>query len=237
MEVYKENIKRLKAFYKSDYFEWLEKNDPAYVSRVIEVLDLDPDNCDLSLYRNLSAKYGMPQYKYNLLDSVGHQKIKLSADIICGWKQLKKYLHPTFDEWIVDYASIRGTLGLHFIWPQHKISTINTLRYTMYNDRLDYLLYDLKFYFSGVSTPMESAYLNNTTKVWLTKFNNNFANFIEKMQLEPFVNDNYDVLDIEYGQQKIVSGGLDELRKHSRNPESMKKYFEQLLILTKKGNF
>lgn len=57
------------------------------------------------------------------------------------------------------------------------------------------------------------------------------------MQLTPFVNNNYDVLDIECGQQKIVSGKLDELRKHSRNPESMKKYFEQLLILIKKGNF
>ena len=46
MEVYLKNIKRLKNFYQSDYYSWLEINDPKMVKNVEDALYEDPDDCD-----------------------------------------------------------------------------------------------------------------------------------------------------------------------------------------------
>ncbi|WP_198213282.1 hypothetical protein [Lactobacillus sp. M0396] len=46
---------------------------------------------------------------------------------------------------------------------------------------------------------MQKAYQNNNTKIWLDAFNNDFPNFVQEMHFEDFVDENYDVLDIEFG--------------------------------------
>ena len=132
-----------------------------------------------------------------------------------------------------NYAKIRSSVKLHFIWPQHKVPTINTYRYQIYHDRIDYLLYDLKHYFIGEATPMQKAYQNNNTKIWLDAFTDDFPKFIHEMHFEDFVNENYDVLDIEFGQRKVVTGGLQQLQSKSKNKIVQKRYMEQLLTLDK----
>ena len=116
---------------------------------------------------------------------------------------------------------------------QHKVPTINTYRYQIYHDRIDYLLYDLKLYFMGKETPMQKAYQNNNTKIWLDAFNNDFPKFIHEMLLEDFVDENYDVLDIEFGQRKTVTGDLQQLQSKAKNKNVQKRYMEQLLTLDK----
>lgn len=116
---------------------------------------------------------------------------------------------------------------------QHKVPTINTYRYQIYHDRIDYLLYDLKLCFMGKETPMQKAYQNNNTKIWLDAFNNDFPKFIHEMLLEDFVDENYDVLDIEFGQRKTVTGDLQQLQSKAKNKNVQKRYMEQLLTLDK----
>ena len=232
MEVYLKNIERLKNFYQSDYYSWLETNDPKMVKNVEDALYEDPDDCDVELYKDLALKYNLKRKKCNLFVGVNKQKIKMSADIICGIKSLKN-LGLTTTEFLSNYAKIRSSVKLHFLWPQHKIPTINTYRYQIYHDRIDYLLYDLKLYFMGEKTPMQKAYQNNNTKIWLNSFTDDFPKFIHEMHFEDFVNENYDVLDIEFGQRKVVTGGLQQLQSKSKNKIVQKRYMEQLLTLDK----
>ena len=222
----------MKNFFQSDYYRWLETNDPKMVKNVEDALYEDPDDCDDELYKDLAIKYNLECKKCNLFVDVNNQKIKMSADIVCGVKSFKN-LGSSTPEFLSNYAKIRSSLKLHFIWPQHKAPTINTLRYLKYNDRIDYLLYDLKHYFMGKETPMQKANQNNSTKIWLDTFAGDFPKFVREMHFEDFVNENYDVLDIEFGQRKVVTGDLQQLQSKSKNKIVQKRYMEQLLTLDK----
>ncbi len=222
----------MKNFYQSDYYRWLETNDPKRVKNVEDALYEDPDNCDDELYKDLALKYNLERKKCNLFVSDNKQKIKMSADIVCGVKSLKN-LGLTTPEFLSNYAKIRSSVKLHFIWPQHKVPTINTYRYQIYHDRIDYLLYDLKHYFMGKETPMQKAYQNNNTIIWLDAFNNDFPKFVQAMHFENFVNENFEVLDIEFRQRKTVTGDLQQLQSKSKNKNVQKRYMEQLLTLDK----
>lgn len=136
----------------------------------------------------------------------------MSADLICNHKSIRAVISDE-QEFLCAYKKLRSSTKLHFLWPQHKAPTINTLRYVKYNDRIDYLLYDLKCYFAGnpKETPMQEAYQHDSTKIWLDSFAGNFSKFVDEMQFKDFVNENYDVLDIEKGHQKIVTGDLQDL--------------------------
>ena len=202
------------------------------VKNVEDALYEDPDNCDDELYKDLALKYNLERKKCNLFVSDNNQKIKMSADIVCGVKSLKDF-GSTMPEFLSNYAKIRSSIKLHFLWPQHKIPTINTYRYQIYHDRIDYLLYDLKLYFMGEKTPMQKAYQNNNTKIWLNSFTDDFPKFIHEMHFKDFANENYDVLDIEFGQRKVVTGGLQQLQSNSKNKIVQKRYMEQLLTLDK----
>ena len=232
MQVYLKNIERLKNFYQSDYYRWLETNDPKMVKNVEDALYEDPDKYDDELYKDLALKYNLERKKWNLFVSDNKQKIKMSADIVCGAKSLKA-LGSSTPEFLSNYAKIRSSVKLHFIWPQHKVPTINTYRYQIYHDRIDYLLYDLKLYFMGKETPMQKAYQNNNTKIWLDSFTDDFPKFIHKMHFEDFVDENYDVLDIEFGQRKVVTGDLQQIQSKAKNKIVQKRYMEQLLTLDK----
>ncbi|UQS81810.1 hypothetical protein MOO45_06295 [Bombilactobacillus folatiphilus] len=112
-------------------------------------------------------------------------------------------------------------MNWHFVWPRHKNSTINTLWYSKYKDRIDYFLFDLKCYFAGQKTPMESAYITGTTPIWLSQF----PDFVNRMQLQFFVNADYEVLDIASGKTQIV----DHLANSEEIKASLKEYVSQLL--------
>ena len=116
----------LKNFYQSDYYSWLETNDPKMVKNVEDAQYEDPDNFDVELYKDLSLKYDLECKKCNLFVGINKQKIKMSADIVCGIKSLKD-LGSSTPEFLSNYAKIRSSVKLHFIWPQHKVPTINII--------------------------------------------------------------------------------------------------------------
>ncbi|NVY96720.1 hypothetical protein HU830_06060 [Lactobacillus sp. DCY120] len=227
---YRENLARLERFYQSDYYQDLKTNDPQLITSIVDQLCLDCDARDPSLYQALSNKFQLPHKGYCLLEQVAGEEIRLAADIICGWKQLMQH-QANSAAWLEDYRQIRGNLNLHFLWPKHRAPTINTYRYVRYRDRIDYLLVDLKAYFSGQETPMQKVYLNQTTALWLEQFNNSFVQFIEQMQLQAFVNDRYQVWDIASEQTKILTSW------QGFKNETLPDYLESLLRLNRLGKF
>lgn len=204
MKVYKKNITRFCQFYTSDYFKKLEKYSPELIPIIFETLNYDPDDCDEELYKQLGEKYGLPTFKTYLKDTVNGVSIRLAADIVCGRKQIVELNNGVYEHWIQDYNRVRGTLDLHFLWPKHKAPTINTYRYTKYLDRIDYLLFDLKKYFSGEDTPMKPAYIQPETRLWLSKFAD-FKDFVLQMRLEKFVDRDYEVLDISSNNYNVIT--------------------------------
>lgn len=230
MKVYKENIRRCEAFYESNYYSVLKENDYEFIEIIFDELCLDADACDMVLYAELANKYNMISEKCSLVEYIDGEKIVLSADVICGRKQLAKFRNFDYILWIDDYKTIRSNLDYHFIWPRHKLPTINTYRYQIYKDRIDCLLYDLKCFFEGAVTPMEKAYKNDNTKIWLKKFSN-FKDFIEKMRLEKFVNSKFEVLDISKNDGSVI-------KKYIRGEELTKtipEYLENVLMNSQKN--
>lgn len=233
METIKENLKRCDAFYKSDFYQFLEKHHPNYIPYLFDHLCEDPDASDRTLYQELSNKFQIPARKDHLIEEVEGRKIRLAADIICGRKQIVKFHENDYEKWREDYELVRSNLNLHFLWPKHKAPTINTYRYTKYLDRIDYLLFDLKSYFNGQDTPMMTAYQCEETAIWLRQFNRDFEYFIDKMKLQSFVNENYDVLDISTGQSEIIQKFIS--RKEIS--ETLNHYMENMLKLNRQGVF
>ncbi|MGT2846028.1 DUF6994 family protein [Streptococcus massiliensis] len=199
MKVYKENIERFNKFYYSDFYKILEETEPDYIPAIFARLSEDPDACDPELYQELGEKFGLKANKYCLNDN----GIRLAADSICARKPIYQFHKGEYEKWVRDYGKLRGNLDFHLVWPKHKLPTINTYRYTIYRDRIDCLLYDLKMFFQGEKTPMNKAYVNGTTKEWLARFEN-FPDFVNKMQLNRFVDDHYNVYDISKGQGKEI---------------------------------
>lgn len=228
--MYLKNIKRIELLYDSDFYHTLAANHPEYVLKVIEALYTDPDAADKYLYRMLGNKYGLPAKSHYLVDNVNNHSIRLAADIICGWHQLRQ-IHPDPKQWLSDYKLVRQNLSLHFIWPKHKLPTINTLRYTKYHDRIDLTLFDFKQFFADKITPLNAAYNNQETAFWLAKFNGSFKQFIDSMQLQDFVDENYDVLNIETEQQTIITA----IPSKEKINLSIPQYTESLLKLIKEN--
>lgn len=233
MEIIKENLRRCDAFYQSDFYQFLENNNPNYIPYLFDHLCEDPDASDRTLYQGLSNKFQMPARKDHLIDDIEGRKIRLAADIICGRKQIVKFHENDYEKWREDYELVRSNLNLHFLWPKHKAPTINTYRYTKYLDRIDYLLFDLKCYFRGQETPMIAAYQGEETEIWLRQFNRDFKYFIDKMKLNAFVNENYEVLDISKAQSEIIQ----RIISRKEISDTLNLYMENMLNLNRKGIF
>lgn len=237
MRVYKENIERWKRFLKSDYFSKLLAENRKELNWVFDALNLDPDQFDTELYKKLGEKFNLEYKKCYLIDKVGNKDIHLSADIICGYKQLLKFLNGNYEALIEKYESIRSNVNLHFIWPKHAVPTINTLRFSIYRDRIDFLLFDLKQYFSGCDTPMSKVYSSNETRNWLKQFSN-FSNFIDKMKLEKFVNEDYEVYDISKKNTSIIGrNDFEDFLTGKNYSNTISDYFNSLLQLVSENYY
>ncbi len=236
LQGYQHNISRLQLFYHSDFYQDLKKQFPNYVNKVEEALYQDSDLGDRTLYSALSIKYGLPIAKkgsgYCLVDTIGKNKIRLGADIICGGKCLKKY-YPAFEDWIRAYEMVRSKVSLHFLWPRHKLPTINTLRHSVYGDRIDLTLFDLKEHFAGEKTLLSSAYEKELTGLWLSQFQHSFPAFIDRFQLNCFVDEEYNVLDITSKQTKII----ERIPDRKTLAASVPVYMDSLMSLIRRGYF
>lgn len=104
-----------------------------------------------------------------------------------------------------------------FFFPQEK-SGINTTRASVFGDRIDYTLYDLKKYFEAENEEEKekcklfSAYKLPQTKAWLNAMGS-FERLVDWYRVKNiFTNENYDVYDIEKGGCTILNNYLDNYK-------------------------
>lgn len=102
-----------------------------------------------------------------------------------------------------------------FFFPQEK-NGINSRRNFVFGDRIDHTLYDIKLYLDAKTEEernqckLISTYKLPKTKIWLEELGS-FKNLVDWYGIEGiFVNDNYDVYDIEQGNGKVISAHLDK---------------------------
>ena len=80
---------------------------------------------------------------------------------------------------------------------------------------------------------MIAAYQGEETEIWLRQFNRDFKYFIDKMKLNAFVNENYEVLDISKAQSEIIQ----RIISRKEISDTLNLYMENMLNLNRKGIF
>lgn len=209
--VYQRNIRIIQNFYNSDYYRDLKEK--SLIKKIINAIYRDPDIEDNQLYKDLAKKLKLT-HKDGKCELYNYEGIRLSSDSVCGWKQLYK-LREENEEWLKDYEEITAYTSAYLVWPRHKNPTINTLRYSIFDDRVDYTLFDISKFFDckkqfgknknqeqfensvNENCKLNKAYLSTLgTYNWLMAFDS-FEDFIEKMCLKRFVNSEYKVLNLE----------------------------------------
>ncbi len=198
MRVWKDNCKRVKAFYKSDYYQLLKKESPCFIRSVCNSIMEDPDKCDNKLYFEKAKELKDLQFTCKRTSCIDKNGILLGMDCVIGWKQLFD-LRKGDIQWLYDYEEIRSNLLAHWLWPRCGNNTINTVRKRVFNDRADYTLFDIQQYYKLYpdmsSCRMIAAFVNPKTNHWLQQFDS-FRSFIQKMSLQMFCTDNFDVIDL-----------------------------------------
>ena len=80
---------------------------------------------------------------------------------------------------------------------------------------------------------MIAAYQGEETEIWLRQFNRDFKYFTDKMKLNAFVNENYEVLGISKAQSEISQ----RIISRKETPDTLNLFMENSLTLNRKGIF
>lgn len=91
-----------------------------------------------------------------------------------------------------------------FFFPKEK-NGVNITRASVFGDRIDCTLYDLKRRFEGKKCKLEKVYNMPKTSIWLSEIGSfeNLANLYGIKGI--FVNDDYEVYDLEKGDRNILT--------------------------------
>lgn len=123
-----------------------------------------------------------------------------------------------------------------FFFPKEK-NGINTTRAAVLGDRIDYTLYDLKKYYEAEDESEKekcklfSAYRMPKTKAWLNSIGS-FEKLIDWYGIKNiFTNQNYEVYDIEKGQNAVIKEHLDEYKWEwsDRYYANLRNYIDQVM--------
>lgn len=80
---------------------------------------------------------------------------------------------------------------------------------------------------------MIAAYQGEETEIWLRQFNRDFKYFTDKMKLNAFVNENYEVL----GSSKAQSEIIQRIISRKEISDTLNLFMENMLNLNRKGIF
>ena len=91
-----------------------------------------------------------------------------------------------------------------FFFPKEK-NGVNMTRASVFGDRIDCTLYDLKRRFEGKECKLEKVYNMPKTSIWLSEIGS-FENLVNLYGIKGiFVNDDYEVYDLEKGDRNILT--------------------------------
>lgn len=141
-------------------------------------------------------------------------RIKCTADGLHSINRIYKK-HVASEKTIIDYETYRKIPI--FFFPSEN-NGINQRRYKAFGDRIDHTLFDLKNYFEEVEKGekgniekcrLSSSYKSPRTSKWLKKIGS-FKKLIDWYGVKGiFVNDYYQVFDIEAGDGTIITDYKD----------------------------
>ena len=124
-----------------------------------------------------------------------------SADGLLSIKRIyRKY--GISEETILEYAHYRRTPI--FFFPREKYG-INMSRASVFGDRIDHTLFDLKRRFDGEECKLSGAYNLPKTSKWMSAVGT-FRNLVEMYGIQDiFVNKDYEVYDLEKSDGSIIT--------------------------------
>lgn len=182
---------------------------------------LDNNTLRMILFNKKNGIYLDPDNWLEKKCVVNNKEIILSSDGLITVKNLFD-LHEGTEKWIEEYAKYRRKAYVFF--PKHSVS-INQQRYTIFDDRIDYTLFDIKYFYQLRKSNCEDeelrnavmdqqngcklakAFVKDKTFIWLNSFNS-FKHFIDSnSEYHKFVkmqNGEYSVLDLEVGNGEII---------------------------------
>lgn len=229
---------------REEYFKTINDN----VNKIRKIYETN-DEQDLLVI--VDKEYVDPDKKYRVVRCRNGFSYELSADGICSWKKLME--NSKGDSWIDDYLTIRSK---EIFWSVHNVPTINTLRRSCFDDRIDFTLYDISCFFKykeeymrafeGLSKEMmyekyEKEYSDkHNLKLWKAYFNpkgktyewlmsfENFKEFIDDNKLNEFVDGAYEVYNLD-------TRPLTTIRCREEYKTSNKEYLKTLVTLIRRA--
>ena len=195
-QVHKHNVEVM-----NDFINLFSKgsgiNDEDLLRRMIDAVYLDPDGYAIKLIGEISC----------------------SADGLLSIKRIcRKY--GVSEKTIHEYEHYRRKPI--FFFPQEK-NGINMTRASVFSDKIDHTLFDLKRRFDGKECRLSNAYNLPRTSKWMLKVGP-FENLVEIYDIKGiFVNDDYEVFDLEKSDGSIIT---EYRSKYSR--EWSNSYYDNL---------
>lgn len=136
--------------------------------------------------------------------------ITCSADGLFSIRRIYRK-HGLSEEAIEDYEKYRKVPI--FFFPRER-NGINMSRASVFGDRIDHTLFDLKNYFQGNKEDcrLATAYRLPKTSKWLEDLGS-FEELVEGYGIKGiFVNDDYEVFDLERGGESVITQYSDQYR-------------------------
>lgn len=132
--------------------------------------------------------------------------IDCSADGLLSIKRIyRKY--GMSEETIYEYEKYRRIPIFFFL---QEMNGINMSRASVFGDKIDYTLFDLKRKFAGNICRLDEAYNLPKTNAWLKNIGS-FEKLVEIYKIKGiFVNENYEVFDLEKGNGSLITDYCDE---------------------------
>lgn len=129
--------------------------------------------------------------------------IKCTVDGLLSVKRIKQHESGFGKEFIDVFKIYRKTPVIYFPCERYGI---NVTRSRVFGDRIDHTLYDLKRKCAGkTDCRLEKAYRLPKTAEWLTQFDYNFEKIVRWLKVDGiFVNDKYEVFDLEYSNGTTI---------------------------------
>ena len=138
------------------------------------------------------------------IESIGG--VPCSADGLLSIKRIYRKFGIS-EETIREYEHYRRTPI--FFFPQEK-NGINMSRASVLGDKIDYTLFDLKRRFDGEECKLSNAYNLPKTSKWMSAVGT-FRNLVDIYGIKDiFVNNNYEIYDLEKADGSIITEYSDE---------------------------
>lgn len=130
------------------------------------------------------------------------QGIECTVDGLLSINRIRE--HENFGNKFVDTFAIYRKIPIIF-FPRER-GGINQRRFSVFGDRIDHTLFDLKQYCEGKYCMLKNTYELPKTNTWIRSFDNSFEEIVKWLKIDNiFVNEDNEIYDLEKNDETIIS--------------------------------